>query len=121
MPSSTARSETRGLPPLGLGGSGGSSGRMTCQRFSRTSVFAVIVAYRLLGGQRTDLSEYAPSSLEAPYRVAVRAKQGEDHEKGTRRGEHYPQAMLAEGTHQRVRERIDGDRGEHHQAHHAPV
>ena len=41
MPVSAARSDTRGRPPLGLGGSAGSSGSMMAQSSSVTSAFFI--------------------------------------------------------------------------------
>jgi hypothetical protein len=73
IPARAALSGTRGLPPFGLGGSGGSSGRMACQRSSPTRVLAGVIAYRLLGGQITDLLSTHRVSLETPYRAAGRA------------------------------------------------
>ncbi|AEN72836.1 hypothetical protein Rhom172_2435 [Rhodothermus marinus SG0.5JP17-172] len=48
MPVRTARSGIRGLPPRGLGGSGGKSGSMTAQSSSDTRGFAMLCEPRLL-------------------------------------------------------------------------
>ena len=45
MPVRAARSETRGRPPLGLGGSGGSSGATTAQRSSLTRGLVMLKVY----------------------------------------------------------------------------
>src|SRR4051812_12588774 len=47
--SSAARSSTRGLPPLGLGGSSGNSGSTTSQSSSVTSSLAMVSPYPLHG------------------------------------------------------------------------
>jgi hypothetical protein len=49
IPANAARLETRGLPPFGFSGSGGSRGSMFCQSSSLTSCFAIPQSYQLLG------------------------------------------------------------------------
>ena len=46
IPLSAARSESRGRPPFGLGGSGGSSGATTVHSSSLTSGFAILPVYQ---------------------------------------------------------------------------
>src|SRR5215210_3906841 len=45
MPASAARSSTRGLPPLGLGGSSGNNGSMVFHSSSDTSSLAITFPY----------------------------------------------------------------------------
>ncbi len=49
IPANAARLETRGLPPFGFSGSGGSRGSMICQSSLLTSCFAIPQSYQHLG------------------------------------------------------------------------
>jgi hypothetical protein len=49
IPVSAARLETRGRPPFGFSGSGGSKGSMICQSSSLTSFFAIPRSYQFFG------------------------------------------------------------------------
>jgi hypothetical protein len=50
MPVRTVRSETRGLPPLGLGGSGGSNGPITSHNSSLTKASGIVLTSDLPTG-----------------------------------------------------------------------
>src|SRR5829696_1050543 len=61
MPVSAARSSTRGLPPLGFGGSSGNSGSTTPQSSSVTSSLAMVPPYPLRGFvRRTKFADWWP-------------------------------------------------------------
>jgi hypothetical protein len=67
MPLRAARSSTRGLPPLGLGGSGGSSGSITSHSSSVTNSLAISSTYphpMVLKGSLNAVSAYSPKCLE---------------------------------------------------------
>jgi hypothetical protein len=49
IPAKAARLETRGLPPFGFSGSGGSRGSMFCQSSSLTNCLAIPQSYQFLG------------------------------------------------------------------------
>ena len=49
IPAKAARLDSRGLPPFGFSGSGGSRGSMICQSSSLTNCFAMPQSYQFLG------------------------------------------------------------------------